>query len=98
MDNEPEISSHFGKAVWSYVQRDIRAVVRGWRRLIIEGTLMYAIACSSLVRLGSVDAATDMSVERLVAIPLTGVLMLIHVLWSWATARRRIFKDQKAMI
>lgn len=67
--------------------------------MIIEVPFGFAIGWYVLSLLGSEDAPSDFAVEQLVVIPLgLVVMMLIHLLWSWTTAPRRLYYEQQKAI
>ena len=67
--------------------------------MIIEAPISLAIGWYVLSLLGSEDAPFDFALEKLVVIPVGFlVMMLIHLLWSWTTAPRRLYYEQQKAI
>lgn len=65
--------------------------------MTVEVIAGFSLGFAMLARFGSRDAATDFGIEKLLVVPLGLVVMfVIHAMWSWATAPRRIHKDQIA--
>lgn len=89
----------FDKAVWSYVIKDFKAGLRARLRIAIEGVVSLALGYLFVAEYGSADAALDFTIEKvLVILAVPFVMMLIHGLWSLASAPRSIYYKQQAEI
>ncbi|HEY2411609.1 MAG TPA: hypothetical protein VGI40_05180 [Pirellulaceae bacterium] len=87
----------FDFAVWGVVWKDLKLAFRDKLRLGVEGPISFLIAYMILAQFGSADAAWDLTLEKALAVPLgLFILMVIHGLWSWATAPRRVYYAQQA--
>lgn len=78
---------------------DVKSAVRSRLRLFVEAVISFGTGYTLLALYGSQDAAFDFAIEKAWAVPIGLVfLFLIHLLWSWATAPRRVYYEQQQTI
>jgi len=98
MDSDDDrIARCFTWAIWDYVLSDLKSGLYAKLRMSMEGIVSLAIGWIVLAEFGSADAAFDFGLEKALVVPIALiVMMLMHGLWSWATAPRAIYKHQQA--
>lgn len=85
----------FGLAVWDRVKRDFMEGFSVKARAIPETAITFAVTWWVLATFRNSDSVYDHAAVYL-ALPVAVVLfMILHVLWSWATAPRKIYNELK---
>jgi hypothetical protein len=85
----------YDRAVWSRVWSELKA----WRSKLflkaIETVILFAASYWVLSNFGSKWSDLNFTLDKLLAVPLALILtMLVHLLWTWGTAPRQLYKKR----
>ncbi len=93
------LDSSFGKAICGRVWANFKSGLREKSRLVFEGIVSLGVGWTALAKCGSPSAAYDFGIETVLVLPTSlAAMIVIHLLWSWATAPRRIYNEQVGII
>ncbi len=92
-------ASSYNKVIWERVWADCKRGLVAKMRMVTEGIVSLLIGYIVLAQFGTSGAAYDFGIEKAFVVPIALiVMMVIHGLWSWAEAPRKIYYDQQKTI